>query len=179
MAQFHLLQAEGTRGALHTPLMIAAGCLAALAGIPFVIARKPLPKIVEAGMLSGWAVMTCVCLIELLLKPVFGRTAPLDFLADAHYGFHWFHGTIGKSAFPSGHAGQAAAILSVLWAYYPRWRWLYVVAMVTLAVLLMLGEWHFLSDIIAGTFIGAALGTSTMWVWRAISRRKKRPVPLG
>jgi membrane-associated phospholipid phosphatase len=152
------------------PVMIAAAAVAVLAGLRYVLARKPMPKAVEAGMIAGWALMACVCLIELALKPVFDRSLALDFLATGQYGFHFFQGGIADSSFPSGHSAQAAAILSVLWVYYARWRWLYVVAMIALALALMLGAWHFFSDIVAGTFIGITMGSLSIWVGRVLNR---------
>lgn len=171
LAEFHFFQAQWTRSTFHAPVMIAGACLAALGGIPFLTGRKRIPTLVEAGMLAGWAVMASVCLVELCLKPVFDRTLPTIFLATGHYSFNWLHGRIGDSAFPSGHSAQAAAILSVLWVYYPRWRMLCGAAMAVLAFTLIAGEWHFLGDVIAGTFIGAALGATTIWFWRTVIRR--------
>ena len=99
------------------------------------------------------------------LKFVFGRTWPEtwrqnspSFIHDGIYGFNWFHGGDAYQSFPSGHMTAICAVASVLWIYYPRLRPIYL--MVTLAVLVGLvgNNYHFLSDTIAGTFVGASTG---------------------
>ncbi len=51
------------------------------------------------------------------------------------------------------------AVLSVLWIYYPQLRVLYVVFGLVALVGLVGGNFHFLSDAIAGAFVGASTGT--------------------
>jgi membrane-associated phospholipid phosphatase len=55
-----------------------------------------------------------------------------------------------------------------LWIFYPRWRWIYVAFLSLLASALMIGEWHFLSDIIAGGFIGTVAGALMMRLWATV-----------
>jgi len=143
--------ADGTP--IELPLMIAVAGIAVAAGALYLRSRQTAPKSVEAGMLAGIALLASVCLVEFLFKPMFCRAVPMQYLWDHVYGFHWLQWCDGS--FPSGHADQAAAILTVAWVYYPRWRWLYLLAMAGLAFALMAGEWHFLSDVIAGGFVGA------------------------
>ena len=50
------------------------------------------------------------------------------------------------------------AVVSVLWICYPRWRVLYAVAVAVVVVGLIGADYHFLSDIIAGGFIGTTTG---------------------
>jgi len=99
------------------------------------------------------------------LKFVFGRTWPetwhhnnVSFINDGTYGFHWFRGGETYQSFPSGHMAAICAIATVLWIYFPRLRPIYLI--VTLAVLVGLvgTNFHFLSDVIAGAFVGASTG---------------------
>jgi membrane-associated phospholipid phosphatase len=69
------------------------------------------------------------------LKFAFGRTWPAtwihnnpSFLRDGVYGFNFFHGGTAYESFPSGHMAATCAVISVLWIYYPKWRTLYVFA---------------------------------------------------
>ena len=48
--------------------------------------------------------------------------------------------------------------MSVLWIRYPRFRALYAAAIAAVAIGLVGADYHFLSDIIAGGFIGTTTG---------------------
>jgi membrane-associated phospholipid phosphatase len=100
------------------------------------------------------------------LKYVFGRTWPETWINgnpslihDNAYGFNFFHGGAGYASFPSGHTTAICAVASVLWICYPRLRILYVAAFAAVVIGLIGADYHFLSDIIAGAFVG----TSTGW----------------
>ena len=174
MAELQLFQALLDKAPVGLPVMIALAGLAVLLGGGYLAAGKPLPRWVAAGMLAGLALAWSLCLTEFVLKPLFGRTLPTVYLQTGQYGFHWFHRGDAFGSFPSGHTDQATAILSVLWVYYPRWRWIYAGAVLLLASALMVGEWHFLSDIIAGGFIGTASGVLMMQIWDAIGEPGRR-----
>lgn len=107
------------------------------------------------------------------LKPLFGRTWPStwvdsnpSFLRDGAYGFNLLHGGAGYASFPSGHMAITCAVISVLWIYYPRGRNFYIVATFAVAILLVGGNYHFLSDIIAGGFIGVSAGWIVASLWK-------------
>jgi len=171
MAQFHLFQALLAKAPVELPVMIALASLAVLLGGSYLAAGKPLPKGVAAGMLAGLALAWSLCLIEFVLKPVFGRTPPTAYLQNSQYVFHWFYWGDAFGSFPSGHTDQATAILSILWVFYPRWRWVYAGALFLLAFALILGEWHFLSDVIAGGFIGMLSGVLMMRIWEDVGEQ--------
>ncbi|MGZ5920148.1 MAG: phosphatase PAP2 family protein [Rhizomicrobium sp.] len=89
-----------------------------------------------------------------LLKPIFGRTSIDEFLYwPSHYGFYFFKGG-WKTNFPSGHMALVVAAATVGWRKYPFLGWLFAVAVVVAAFLLLFGEWHFVSDLIAGALWG-------------------------
>lgn len=171
MADFALGHVLVTTPAVRLPVMIALAAAGVLAGAAFLLAGRRLPKWIEAAMLAGIAALLALWLTHDLLKPLFGRIVPVDYLKSGRYAFHWFHSSGGYDSFPSGHAARAAAILTVLWVYFPRGRWLYAGAMATLTVALMMGRWHFLSDVLAGGLVGVALGGGTMALWRKARER--------
>ena len=89
-----------------------------------------------------------------LLKPIFGRTSIDEFLYwPSHYGFYFFKGG-WKNNFPSGHMALVVAGLTVGWREFPGLRWMFAAAVAIAAFLLLLGEWHFVSDLIAGALWG-------------------------
>ena len=99
------------------------------------------------------------------LKFVFGRTWPEtwvgnnpSFIRDGAYGFNWLHGGPGYASFPSGHMTATCAVISVLWICYPRFKPLYALAVLAVAVGLIGADFHFLSDVIAGSFVGTTVG---------------------
>ena len=59
------------------------------------------------------------------------------------------------------------AVISVLWIYYPAWRWLYVLAVLAVALGLIGANYHFVSDVIAGGFVGISSGWMLTSLWKA------------
>lgn len=107
-----------------------------------------------AGLALSWA----TCVTEFLLKPLFGRSLPLEYIRDGTYAFHWFGRNAFNSSFPSGHAAQIVAIASVLWTEQPRSRALCVIAVGCISIALIVAEKHFMSDIIVGGGVGFGAG---------------------
>ena len=108
------------------------------------------------------------------LKYIFGRTWPETFvnnnpslISNNAYGFNFFHGGPGYASFPSGHMTTICAVTSVLWIYYPKFRGLYALVVAAVAIGLIGADYHFLSDIIAGSL----LGTITGWFAVALQER--------
>lgn len=107
------------------------------------------------------------------LKYMFGRTWPEtfvqnnpSFIRDGAYGFNFFHGGAGYASFPSGHTAAICALVSVLWIMLPKGRPLYVPVVAAVVVGLIGADYHFLSDMIAGGFLGTSIGWMTVAFWR-------------
>lgn len=93
--------------------------------------------------------------LKIFLKFIFGRPNPRDTLVYPHfYGFHWF--TLGNqySAFPSGHMIVFSSGIFLFTLFYPAFRSLGYLCLIILAMLLVWSRYHFLSDVVAGTFVG-------------------------
>jgi membrane-associated phospholipid phosphatase len=103
--------------------------------------------------------------LKTILKWLFGRTETRLWLSDhSLYGFHWFAGMAGFRGFPSGHMLVFTPLFLALWHYYPRYRLYYGVVWFCLGVALIMTEYHFLGDVLAGACMGVV-------VYRAVSRR--------
>jgi membrane-associated phospholipid phosphatase len=108
-------------------------------------------------LLAGSAVPLAYFL-KWLFKLLFGRTNTRFWLAGhMSDGFHWFHGGENCSSFPSGHMAVFAAFFAAFWLLYPRYRSLSIGGLLLLAVALIVTDYHFLSDVIAGTYLGLAV----------------------
>jgi membrane-associated phospholipid phosphatase len=112
--------------------------------------------------------------LKTYLKSAFGRTWPeswmgphISFIRDGTYGFYPFHGGPAYTAFPSGHIAAVCAVVFVLWACYPKFRPLYVPFVLVTAIALVVSNLHFVSDVIAGAFLGTSVGWITTAMWRA------------
>lgn len=90
-----------------------------------------------------------------ILKWLFGRVDARIWLAHHQdLSFHWFHGGPHFNGFPSGHMLVFTTIFLALWGVFPRARSLFLLGWLSLAAALLLTEYHFLADVIAGSYLG-------------------------
>jgi membrane-associated phospholipid phosphatase len=100
-----------------------------------------------------------------VLKLAFGRTWPetwtcgnTSLIRDGVMTFSPFHGGAGWASFPSGHETLSCAVAACLWVLLPRFRPLYLLAVFLVALTLLLSDFHFVSDILAGCLVGWMVG---------------------
>ena len=99
--------------------------------------------------------------IKSQLQYLFGRIAPryigsnqlLFMRKSTLYGFHPFM----SGSFPSGHMVIFTCLLLLFSFYYPKSRSLCYLLLGLLAFLLIFYNYHFLSDVVAGTYVGALI----------------------
>ena len=99
------------------------------------------------------------------LKFGFGRTWPESWLGDnpswirdGVFGFFPFHSGRGWESFPSGHTIGITSLATVLWVVWPKLRIAWVTMLGVVVTGLIGANYHFVSDIIAGLYLGAAIG---------------------
>ena len=104
-------------------------------------------------------------ILENWLKFAFGRTWPETWvqnnpslIRDGVYNFNPFRGGPGFAAFPSGHLVAICAIMSVFWLLHPQFRLIYAICIATVFVGELGANYHFVSDLIAGGFLGFSAG---------------------
>ena len=102
------------------------------------------------------------------LKYAFGRTWPNTWIEsnpsliqNGVFGFNPFHGGLGFASFPSGHAAAICSVMAVLWWSCPNWRPIYVACVAAVVFGLIGANYHFLSDILSGMFVGTSVGYIT------------------
>jgi membrane-associated phospholipid phosphatase len=113
-------------------------------------------------LLYSWGVIWAIA-AEFVFKQIFGRGSPdPTYLDDHFYGFKFFHAGEGWTSFPSGTAISAFAIVAVTWILVPRWRWLVFIVAVLACISVTVTNGHWVSDVIAGAFLGASIGWMTV-----------------
>src|SRR5208283_1635710 len=101
-------------------------------------------------------------ILELIVKHVVGRINTRYWLLHpTAREFHWLQGSGNYAGFPSGHMAVFTALVIALWTYYPRYRFAYFIFLSVLALALLATNYHFLSDIIAGAYLGVVIHAGT------------------
>jgi membrane-associated phospholipid phosphatase len=170
----HSAQHETFARLTYLPDLLIPLAAAAFVGFGlWALAGQPLSKIVTAGALCTIGLIVAET-IKSQLKLAFGRLWPdtwvannPSFIHDGAYGFNFFHGGAGYASFPSGHMAATCAVISVLWIMVPKLRPLYALIVLAVAAGLVGANYHFLSDVIAGGFVGASTGWMTVALWQA------------
>lgn len=154
------------------PLIPFASIVFMLCGL-WVFSGHVLTRLLTAAALCSISLIVAET-IKSGLKYVFGRLWPdtwvqsnPSFIHDGAYGFHFFHGGQGYASFPSGHTTVTCALISVLWIFYPLFRPFYAAVVLAVAVGLIGANYHFLSDVIAGGFLGTSVGWMMVALWQA------------
>lgn len=155
------------------PFSLIAGPSAVLVPLALIA-----PVCLALAATAGWrpnsnartALVLCLSILFAVglnsqIKWAFGRTWPESWLGDnpswirdGIFGFFPFHGGQGWSSFPSGHGTATAVLATLLWLVWPELRTLWGAIVAMVAVGLIGANYHFVSDVIAGIYLGAAVG---------------------
>jgi membrane-associated phospholipid phosphatase len=116
----------------------------------------------QTPLLCSWAAMWATA-AEIIFKRIFGRAWPDPTYVQSHlYGFHLLHGGPNWESFPSGTAAVSCAIAAVLWIARPRRRLLAVSIVILLCVAVVVNNYHWVSDVVAGALLGMSIGWMTV-----------------
>ena len=95
-------------------------------------------------------------------------------IASGAYGFHPLKFEKDAGSFPSGHATRILAFLTVFWIGAPRGRLLYVAVAAPMLASLVLMNYHFVSDVVAGSTLGGIVGAYAAWLGGLSGDRSQR-----
>ena len=106
-------------------------------------------------------IITSYCIIH-FLKYVLGRVSvrngsnyKMEVIADySRYGFHMFS---NHSSFPSGHITLITTAMVTLLFFYPKFRTGCIGIIILSSALVLYLDLHYLSDIIAGLYLGITI----------------------
>jgi membrane-associated phospholipid phosphatase len=151
------------------PIPVFAGLTTGAYAIAALFGHQPGPHGTSA-LRFALAVLVAIALKE-QLKFLTGRTWPEtwtnnnpSYIKDGVFGFFplisW--GTAGRAyhAFPSGHMTTITVAAVSLALTFPRWRLFFVLPVALVAIGLTGANYHWISDLIAGGFLGAAVAVA-------------------
>ena len=126
--------------------LLVMGCTL-IFGVRAVMGR-PLTEIQTSIVLSALS-LAFSAILTTWLKFSFGRTWPETWLQDN----------------PSGHMVAISAMVSAFWFLHPRSRWICAICIATVFIGQLGANYHFVSDLIAGGFIGFSVGLMIISLW--------------
>lgn len=132
------------------------------------ITRGHLSPLREATVLACLTSICAYAINDSTLKFFFGVPNPTAVLHGTQHAFNFLSGSAGSS-FPSGHMVISGAFAGVFMRLYRSSILPFALLLLLGAALLIAGDWHFVSDIIAGTFVGTTAGLLAGEVWLAHS----------
>ncbi len=141
----------------------------ALALVCIRITRGHLSRLGEATALACLTSICAYAINDSTLKFFFGVPNPAAVLHGTRHAFDLLTGS-SNSSFPSGHMVLASAFAGVFMRLYRTSILPFSAMLLIAAVLLIAGDWHFVSDVIAGTFLGVSAGLLAGEAWLAHSK---------
>jgi membrane-associated phospholipid phosphatase len=132
------------------------------------LGRGDLPRPAQVVFLAAISLLLASAIKD-QLKYAFGHTWPdtwinnnPSYIKDGVYGFFPFHGGPGYASFPSGHMTVVTSVMGVFWLAWPRLRAVWVLPPLITAIGLYGMDYHFVGDMIAGSFLGSAVAAATV-----------------
>lgn len=143
--------------------------------LSLIVARLTRGHISRFGEALGVACLASICAYgvnDQVLKPFFGVLPPAQVLQGARHALNLARG-LATGSFPSGHMVLAGAFAGVFMRLYRGSIRLFSGLLLLAAALLVVGDWHFISDVIAGTFLGVSAGflAGELWTVHMVSSR--------
>ncbi|ACD89724.1 MAG: phosphatase PAP2 family protein [Chlorobium limicola] len=121
----------------------------------YLLLRKTKPAAASSGLLLFSSVALSGLSAD-LFKFLLGRARPKLYFRDAIYGFDFFHLEHAWTSFPSGHSATAFSVASTLCLLFPRYRIVFFLWAALIAFSRVATTQHYLSDVLAGSLLGAA-----------------------
>ena len=112
------------------------------------------------------------------LKVIFGRYWPktwihhnLSLISNNVYGFNFFHGSAIIGSFPSGHSTCTAFCVIWMMTLLQKWRVGFIVIGMMVPIGLIILDYHFLGDCLAGILFGGIFAAMSIALYSFLIRR--------
>jgi membrane-associated phospholipid phosphatase len=109
--------------------------------------------------------------IKSIFKFLFSRNNVSHFMKTNDDSFQWLKDIHSLSAFPSGHTLATVSFIAVLWITYPKFRIFYLFISISIFLALMVLQFHFLSDILAGVLLGWLVGYLVVYLFKFFAKK--------
>jgi membrane-associated phospholipid phosphatase len=168
-----LLGGTGTLGkGFSSAILLGAEAVVALVLVGIRITRGHLSAFREATALACLTSIAAFAINDSTLKFLFGVPNPAAVFDGARHSFNFVSGS-SSGSFPSGHMVLAGAFAGVFIRLYRISIAPLSVLLLIGAVLLVVGDWHFVSDVISGAFLGVSAGLLAGELWLAHVNRSE------
>lgn len=159
---------------LGSPMNVLFGSTVILAAESAVVLSAVLARLLKGRISVFGETLAIACLVSMcayavndhVLKVVFGVPSTAEVVRGASHAMNLWKGSLGSS-FPSGHMVLAGAFAGVFMRLHRTTVWLLSGLLLIAAACLLVGDWHFLSDIVAGAFVGVSAGVLAGEGWVA------------
>jgi membrane-associated phospholipid phosphatase len=157
--------------ALGSEVLVSGQMLVIVTLATMRLAKGTLPDFAKAVFVACCTSLCAFAANDYVLKLVFGRGNPSTLVHGLPAQvFHFFKGN-QVSSFPSGHMVMATAFGVALIQLQPRMRPFVAALLCIGAASLIVGDWHFVGDVVAGTFFGGTAGFMGGKLWREHAAR--------
>jgi membrane-associated phospholipid phosphatase len=143
------------------------------------VGQGRLPRVAQVLFLAAISLLLAGAIKD-VLKYAFGHTWPdtwvnknPSYIQNDVYGYFPFHGGPGYASFPSGHMTIVTSVMVLFWLAWPRLRWVWVLPALITAIGLYGMDYHFVADMIAGSFLGSAVAAAT---WQIAAAPASQPL---
>ena len=161
--------AETLATVFASAVLLGVEAAVALALVIIRITRGHLSPFREATALACLTSICAYAINDSTLKLFFGVPNPAVVLQGTQHAFNLLGGSL-NSSFPSGHMVLAGAFVGVFMRLYRTSILPFSALLLMAAALLVAGDWHFVSDVIAGAFVGVSAGLLAGKVWLVHSK---------
>lgn len=123
------------------------------------------------GVVTAFFIKNQIQLIFGRISPRYGSYEELNFVRKKTlYGFHFMQ----QGSFPSGHMVIFTCLFLLFSFYYPKVRKFCYLLLAILAFLLVYDNYHFLSDVVAGTYLGAIIALALKFLLKIKPMNSRR-----
>jgi len=157
----HLSALNSTFGAT---VILSLESVVVLSLIVARLVRGHISRFAETLALACLASICAYGVNDEVLKSFFGVQPPEAVVHGARHALNIGRG-FAHSSFPSGHMMLAASFAGVFMRFYSVSIRPLAVLLLIAAALLVVGDWHFISDVIMGTFLGLTAGMLAAEGW--------------